>query len=204
MSSKDQELEVKLYVSDLPALETRLRALGAALVQSRTHEVNLRFDTLQGELTRTQRVLRLRQDTAARVTYKGPSLSRGGARLRQEYEFVVSDYQSARNLFEALGYQVSMMYEKFRTTYELDGVQVVLDEMPYGNFLEIEGPDPLSIQAISDKLALNWEERIMDSYTVIFDRLCSALKLPFRDLSFANFKEQDISLAVLGIHPADV
>ena len=30
-----------------------------------------------------------------------------------------------------------MMYEKYRTTYELEDVEVALDEMPTGDFLEI-------------------------------------------------------------------
>jgi len=42
-------------------------------------------------------------------------------------------------VFEALGYAVYMMYEKYRTTFRLDNLEVVLDELPYGNFVEIEG-----------------------------------------------------------------
>jgi adenylate cyclase class 2 len=203
MKSKDQELEVKFHVLDLSKLENRMRDWDTAVVQPRTHEVNLRFDTPQGELARTERVLRLRQDTAARVTYKGPSLSQEGVRLRQEYEFVVSDHQAARNLFEALGYQVSMMYEKYRTTYDMQGVFVTLDEMPYGRFLEVEGPDPASIRSVSHRLGLDWDARVLESYTLIFDRLRLSLALSFRDLSFANFSSLDVSLDVLGIHPAD-
>src|SRR3990172_1232689 len=137
---KGTELEIKLYLNDLPAFRQRLEALGAKLVQLRVHEVNLRFDTPEGSLTRSLQVLRLRQDTAARLTYKGPGEDTGGVRARRELEFTVSDFEAARALLEALGYQVSLMYEKYRTTYDLDGVYVTLDEMPYGDFAEIEGP----------------------------------------------------------------
>ena len=58
----DSELEVKFYLVDLPALETRLRELGANQSSLRTYELNLRFDTQEGSLSRTRRVLRLRQD----------------------------------------------------------------------------------------------------------------------------------------------
>jgi len=33
-----------------------------------------------------------------------------------------------------------MMYEKYRTTFTIGSLEVVLDELPYGNFVEIEGP----------------------------------------------------------------
>ncbi|HEX7975021.1 MAG TPA: hypothetical protein VF498_11485, partial [Anaerolineales bacterium] len=65
---KDQELEVKYYISDLTALERRLLSLGASLVQPRVRETNLRFDTPQGSLAQGFQVLRLRQDTEARLT----------------------------------------------------------------------------------------------------------------------------------------
>ena len=72
MGQNQQELEVKLYLENLPALKGKLERLGAELTEARLHEVNLRFDLPGGELTRSAQVLRLRQDTAARITYKGP------------------------------------------------------------------------------------------------------------------------------------
>ena len=127
---KDQELEVKFYVKDLASVERRLVALEARLVQPRAHEINLRFDTPAGDLARGLQVLRLRQDTAARLTYKGPAQARDGVRVRQEIEFVVEDFETARAFLEALGYRVSMLYEKFRTVYDIDDVHVTLDELP--------------------------------------------------------------------------
>jgi adenylate cyclase class 2 len=124
-------------------------------------------------------------------------------RLRQEFEFTVSDYGAARKLFEALGYEVSLLYEKYRASYLLGGVHVTLDEMPYGEFLEVEGPDPDSIRATAQQLDLDWGARVLDSYTVLFERLRSVMGFTFRDLSFANFKQLGVTLAELGIPFAD-
>jgi adenylate cyclase class 2 len=202
MSKSDQELEVKYYLASLAELEGRLKRLGARLAQPRVHEVNLRFDTPASDLSRSLRVLRLRRDSEARVTFKGPGSEVGGARLRQELEFTVSDFDTARALFEALGYQVYLMYEKYRTTYELNGVLVTLDEMPYGSFAEIEGPDGDRIQAAAQSLGLDWANRILDSYTTLFDRVQEALGLAFRDLSFANFQGVEVPVQALGIGPS--
>ena len=190
---KNQESEVKFYVQDLPAIERRLKSLDAILVQPRTFEINLRFDTPELDLSRNLRVLRLRQDTAARLTFKGPARGVEGVRVRQEIEFIVEDFEAARSLLEALCYQVSMGYEKFRTVYDLGEVHITLDEMPYGNFVEIEGPDPESILDVNLDLGLVWEACAPESYVAIFDRLKKELGLEFRDLSFENFSWLEIS-----------
>jgi len=203
MSSTNQELEVKFYLSDLPRLKASLEALGALLEQPRTHEINLRFDTPERILLNSGRLLRLRQDSAVRVTFKGPGSIVGGARLRQELEFTAGDFASAQAVFEALGFEVMMMYEKQRATYRLGTVLVTLDEMPYGSFAEIEGPDGESIQGAAHQLGLNWEQRVLDSYTMLFEQARAVLGFTFRDLSFANFSGSAVPPEILGVKPAD-
>jgi adenylate cyclase class 2 len=203
MNSEDMELEVKFYLSNRKELEEKLIVQGGQLKDPRVHEINLRFDTPDQSLLNTGRLLRLRLDKRARVTYKGLGSIESGARLRQELEFTVSDFDTARALFEALGYQVYMMYEKYRTTYTLGNLEVVLDEMPYGDFAEIEGPDGQSIQTAAQRLDLNWDTRILDSYTVLFERVRAQLGVGFRDLSFENFKGLTVTPEMLGELIAD-
>ena len=192
MASSGEELEVKFYVPDLARVAERLQALsaalGAKLVQPRQHETNLRFDTPNGDLVRQRQVLRLRQDDAARLTFKGPGREVDGIQQRQELEFTVSNFGMAQRFLEALGYQVIWMYEKYRQTYALGDVLVTLDELPFGNFIEVEGPDGGSIQAAAQALGLDWEQRILVSYAALFEQARQALEFTFRDLSFENFR----------------
>jgi adenylate cyclase, class 2 len=203
MSKSAQELEVKFYLSTLTGLENRLKALDAALVQPRVHEVNLRFDTPDMQLTRSSQVLRLRRDNQSILTYKGPGQEIDGVRLRQELEFTVGDFEMAKAFFEALGYQVSVIYEKYRAVYDLGAVHITLDEMPYGNFAEIEGPDGKIIQETARLLVLDWETRIIDSYLVLFDRVKTVLGLSFRDLTFENFQSIPVPASALGTRLAE-
>ena len=203
MSGKDTELEVKFYLSRPKELEEKLIAQGAQLKDPRVHEINLRFDTPDLSLLNTGRLLRLRNDSRARVTYKGLGSIEGGARLRKELEFTVSNFDTARETFEALGYEVYMMYEKFRTTFMLGNLEVVLDELPYGDFVEIEGPDGESIQQAARQIGLNWDARILESYTVLFEYARMHLGFDFRDLSFENFKGLPVTPEVLGVMVAD-
>lgn len=203
MAGKDKELEVKFFLAHPERLSARLEALGAQISAPRVHEVNLRFDTPSGALTRSGCLLRLRQDSQARLTYKGPGQVSGGARLRQELEFTIGDLSTAQAVFEALGYQVMLMYEKYRTTYALGAVLVTLDEMPYGHFAEIEGPDGASIQAAAQSLGLDWERRNLDSYVMLFEAARAALGFTFRDLSFENFHSLVVPPSAMGVLPAD-
>jgi adenylate cyclase class 2 len=202
MNTSDTELEVKFYLAKRKAMQAKLGQLGQ-VIAPRVHEINLRFDTPDFSLTSTGRLLRLRLDSRARVTYKGTGSVEGGARLRQELEFTVSDFETARKLFEALGYQIYTMYEKFRTTYKLGNVEVALDELPTGDFLEIEGPDSGSIREIASSLDLNWNARILESYTMLFEHLREGLGFTFRDLSFANFEGIKVSPNMMSIMIAD-
>lgn len=202
MNIEGSELEVKFYISKRKELEMKLGRLGQ-VIAPRVLEVNLRFDTPDRSLTAAGKVLRLRRDTKSRVTYKGEGKLEGGANLRQELEFTVSDFNTTRAVFEALGYQIYTIYEKYRTTYEMDNVEVVVDELPTGDFLEIEGPDSESIKLAAQQLGLNWDAGIMASYTVLFERLKGRLGLSFRDLSFENFKGLEVSPQDLGVTIAD-
>ena len=59
-------------------------------------------------------MLRLRRDSSVRLTYKGPGKTIDGVHLRKEIEFAASDFDAAQAFLEALGYQVQMIYEKYR------------------------------------------------------------------------------------------
>ena len=195
MCANRQEIEAKFYVQDLGKVEARLQELGARLLRPRVYELNLRYDRPDGSLRHEHRVLRLRQSDDVRLTYKGPSSVLDGAMSRQEIEFTVGDFETTKAFLEALDYRIIAMYEKYRTVYELEtpgvskdaGCLVMLDELPYGNFVEIEGPDAVSIHAAADRLGLKWEAAIAESYLKLFERLRDKLGFTFRDLTFENF-----------------
>lgn len=197
------ELEVKFLLSDPGAFVARLETIGAELIAPRIHETNLRFDTPTLALRNSYQVLRLRQDAKIRVTYKGPGMLQDGVRARQEIEFGVDNFEAAKATFEALGYEVSFVYEKYRATYHFKEVEIVFDETPLGTFTEIEGPTPEAIQGTALALGLNWEARINDSYVYLFEKAQHALGLSFRDLTFDNFRDIVILPEALGANYGD-
>ncbi len=198
------EVEIKFYLTDMTAYEKRVRSIGASLVRSRTREVNYRFDTPEMSLAREHRVLRLRQDNSIILTYKGPTEVKDGVSVRPEIELEVSDFQAASDLLEALGFRLSLKYEKWRTIYQLGDLEITLDEMPFGNFTEIEGGDPAQIQKTAALLALDWKTGITNSYLLLFDHLKSARNLVINDLTFEALKNITVKPSDLGVKASDL
>src|SRR5262245_36417634 len=191
-----RETEAKFYVTSLEKIEKRLISMGARRLQERALELNLRFDTPDGQFQREGRVLRLRQDEAAHLTYKDGSESSGGAVSRRELEFDVSDFDVAQEFIEALGYKVVFIYEKYRTTYELDNAHIMLDETPISHFVEIEG-ELGKLKPLAEQLGLQWDAAVPASYHALFERVRSARSMQVRDLTFANFEN-------IAVHPGDL
>lgn len=198
-----QEREIKLLLSDLEALARRLESAGASLSQPRVYELDLRFDDAQGTLSTEHRVLRLRRDRATHLTYKGPAQLGQPVSVRDEIEVEVSDFEKTRMLLEALGYHVSVFYEKYRRTYLFQGAQVMLDEMPYGTFCEIEASSSDQIMAIAQQLGLDPDCKVLESYLALFDRLRTEKGWTMTNLSFADFAGLSLTPADLGLRPAD-
>ena len=203
MAGTNWEVEVKFYLWNMASLEQRVKALPATLCQPRTHERNLRFDTRDRNMSAAFRVLRLRKDTANWLTYKGPGWIVDGVRQREEIEFQISDFDQARVLLEALGYQVVLVYEKYRAVYEYNGTLIALDKTPLGDFVEIEGPDAASIKALSQLLGLDWSSRIHKSYVELFEQVRQNINAPVVHLTFDELAGIEVASSHLGVQYAD-
>ncbi len=199
-----QETEVKFYVNNLSRVEMRLRELKAHLIQARVHEANLRFDNTNGDLRKEFKVLRLRNDTEAKFTFKGPNEERSdGVLNRKEIEFSVSSFDAAKEFLEALGFKPIAFYEKYRTTYEWNNVHIMLDELPYGFFVEVEGENVNTLREVTGHLGLNWEATVKLGYLDLFNRIAAKYNLDTGQLSFEALKQFKISEEDLSVIPAD-
>lgn len=202
-SDTPMEIEGKWLVQELRSLEFRLNVLGAECIQPRVYENNLRFDTPNRELSGQWKVLRLRQDNNARFTFKSPQKTEGGIRSNVEIEFTVGDFEKAKQFLKALGYEMYFRYEKYRAIYMLDGCYIMLDEMPYGDFIEIEGEDSDAVVALAEKLELDIHASSALNYAGLFDYYCQQTGCGFQHLTFAAFDGVTVTPKQLGLRYAD-
>jgi len=178
------EIEAKFWVPDLEAFRSRALAAGGKVLRPRLLEHNERFDTPDGRLRRSGEVLRLRRDQRQTLTFKRAL----GSETRSETELEVDDLEAARNLLLGLGFVPIFIYEKYREVLALDDSQVMLDELPFGTFVEIEGPSLESIGRIAARLGLDWTQRVARSYLSIFEALRQRLGLTAADVTFVGLQ----------------
>lgn len=198
MSDEGLEIEVKFLVKELATIRRRLERAGASLVKPRIYEHNIRFDTPWQSLMLQGKLLRLRQDKVARITYKGEpeETHLSEARVREEIEMEVDDFDAAVAILGKVGLEPQQVYEKYRETFQLGQVEVVLDEMPFGDFIELEG-DEGAITNAAELLELDWSKRILTNYLGLMQQLKSTHNLPFDDLTFENFAGRRASISDL-------
>jgi adenylate cyclase class 2 len=110
------------------------------------------------------RVLRLRRAGGrAILTYKERYASDSSIKRQREDETAIEDADALAAILEALGYKPVIVYEKRRETWAFTNVEVVIDELPFGFFVEIEGEE-YSILEAEQSLNLNNVETENASY----------------------------------------
>jgi adenylate cyclase class 2 len=158
------ETELKIPVADLAQVRSTLAACGATLVHDNEREVNLLLDTADRELAARGCVLRLRRYGARRVlTFKGPAAFEGRIKVRTEHELEIGNLEAMLAVFEALGFSSAVRYEKDREAWRFEGVEVVLDHTPMGEFVEVEGPAP-QLEPVARSLGLDPTQAVRGSY----------------------------------------
>lgn len=189
------EVEVKFWVADVAEMRQRIGAAGGVLHRGRVYERNIRYDNAWQGLMRQDKLLRLRQDSRNVITFKGPAQNVDVAqvKIREELEIEVNDFDTAAAILQRLGFEPVQVYEKYRETFQLGLVEVVLDEMPFGNFMELEGGEG-EIVAAAARLGLDWEQRILANYLYLLSLVNNHYGLTITDLTFANFAGLDISM----------
>jgi adenylate cyclase class 2 len=188
------EIEVKFYVPVPSQIQQRLDDLGA-VAAPKVFETNLRFEDCNNSLIKSNQLLRLRQDNRCRLTYKcAPCQNHSECKVYQELEVDVGDMETMTAILKALGFRMVQVYEKWRQTYSWRNVLICMDTMPYGEFMEIEGPEK-NIKEAVDALDLQWNKRILGNYLAIFETLRKQVHLPFYDLTFGNFKKYPVDIS---------
>ncbi len=198
-----KEIEAKFYVTDLAGVAARLEALGAELVHSRILEENWRYDTPERALNAVHQMLRLRKSHKITLTYKSASVDVDGTSQRTEYETEVEDIEQIRAILAALGYVVTDRYQKYRTEYTLAGMTIMLDELPIGDFVEIEGHFVSEIQGCAADLGLDWDTCITENYLLLFNRLKRKISLDGAQLTFDELKGTLVTAESLGVRESD-
>lgn len=117
----------------------RLHLVNAEFIASEFEENTL---LLGADLDPNVSVLRIRRvGNKAILTLKRRLPSTSSIKHQNEIETVVDDADALTAIFVDLGFRPGLVYEKRRAKWRIDKVEVVMDELPFGFFMEIEGEE---------------------------------------------------------------
>ena len=135
--SLEIEKKYRLQSDDVARIKASLAELGGEFV-GREFETNTIFS---GEALRAvAAIVRIRAtDQRVILTYKRRMPSEFDVKTQIEHEVDISDAGAAASILAELGLTPWLLYEKYRDTWKFRSVEVVLDELPFGLFMEIEG-----------------------------------------------------------------
>lgn len=167
-----QEIEAKFLRVDPDAIRAKLTALGAHCEQPMRLMRRAMFDHPDGrnqksiKLGKHSQKLRVRDEgDKVTITYKASNDSN----YVHEVETTVGSYQEMTKILEAVGFVIYTYQESRRETRKYKSVEVVIDEWPWLTpYIEIEGPDEISIKTAAKDLGFDWDNAKFGSVDTVY------------------------------------
>jgi len=151
-----KEVEVKIIDIDASEIIARLESLGAQRIfDGEMHAIY--YDFPDRRLTRDHDIIRLRRESDLSVLVFKKFIGDEAAKIREEHEVTVSDFETARRILEGIGLIPWLSMRKHRITYALGSEHIeidkYLDDYEYiPVFMEIEGTDIGSVHRCAEQL----------------------------------------------------
>lgn len=165
------EIEVKFCNVDVEDVRSRLQAVGAhlevpmremrrALIEEDHHAAENMFIRIRDEGDKVTLCLKK----------KTKSLEESTIDSTYEIETTVGDFDKTIEIFSVAGWKYLIYQESRRETWQLDEVEVVIDEWPWINpYIEIEGLSEDSVRAGANKLGFDWSDAKFGSVDIIYN-----------------------------------
>ena len=147
------EKKIRLTKEQRDAVVQRLQEVGALLVREEEFEENTIYSG--GSLSRETDVLRLRRvGERALLTFKQRVPTAAAIKHQREEETEVADAAAMHAILELSGFTPALVYEKRRQTWAFRQTEVVIDELSFGLFMELEGEED-AIEAAERELGVD-------------------------------------------------
>ncbi len=164
------EIEKKYRLSDerRDLIVASLKAAGAVFEREDEEENTIYNGNVLAE---TGAIVRIRRTaTHSVLTYKRRIEGLSAVKRQIEYETEISDPDAADKIVRGLSLTPRLVYEKRRRIWKFRKVEVVIDELPFGLFMEIEG-SVSSIKEVEMLLDIEDLEAELDTYPRLTERL---------------------------------
>lgn len=120
------EHELRILEISLPKVEATLLGAGAKKVQERILQRRYTYDVIPAQRNKWMRL----RTNGVKTTLAIKHVTGQGVSDTKEVEIEVDDFETTAALLEEMGLKAKSYQENYRTHYELNGVEVMLDEWP--------------------------------------------------------------------------
>ena len=162
------EYEAKFPNIDKDEIRERLKKAGAQLVRPEFLQKRCTFNLPKGHEINGG-WLRVR-DEGDKITMTLKIVD--GEKIENQKEIIlkVDNFSEAENFLILLGCNKKSYQETKREMWELDGVEVDIDEWPYLEpYVEVEGKNEEAVNKVSEKLGFDYDKAIFCCVTTLYN-----------------------------------
>ena len=176
------EKKYRLSAEERNRVRASLADAGAKFIRREREENTIYSSTA---LRQTGAILRIRKIGEKTIlTFKRRTENAFDVKKQIEHETEVSDADAIKEIVSGLGLTPVIVYEKFRDTWSYRSVEIVIDELPFGLYMEVEG----SITAIKEaEMLLDLDDLETEHET--YPRLTARLGVKAGEVTEARFKD---------------
>jgi adenylate cyclase class 2 len=155
------EIEIKFKIDKPQRVRNLLKEKGGLFI-GKAFERTIRFDTPNKDLEKAGKFLRIKTGFANTITLK-ERVANSNYKERREMETTVGDPKEMIMILKKLGFTKTLIMEKYREKWEINKTEVVIDKLPMGNYIEIEG-EKKTINKVIEILNLDAKQKILGTY----------------------------------------
>lgn len=156
------EIEATFVDIDKDKLRTKLKAIGATLVQPEILMRRVVFNVGPHSFIRVR-------DEGNRIVLTYKNHLNSTLTGTEEINVEVSDYESTIAILKAGGLQPKSEEDSYREEWLLDDVEIDIDTWPWiPSYVEIEGPSEEKVRKVSEQLGFDMNEAIIGSVDEVY------------------------------------
>jgi adenylate cyclase class 2 len=161
------EYEATFIDIDKEAIRKKLTQAGAELVRPEFMQKRITFNLPAGHEIEGG-WLRVR-DEGDKITMTLKVIDGNKIEDQKETTIKVDDLNQAAQLLSKIGCRQKSYQETKREIWELDGVEIMIDEWPYLEpFVEIEGKSEQAVRTVAEKLGFDYSKALFCPTTTIY------------------------------------
>jgi adenylate cyclase, class 2 len=162
------EHELRILEIDPVAIGQKIVEAGGRKVQDRLLQKRYTYNVIPVDRNKWVRL----RTNGAKTTLAIKHVTGSGVSDTKEIEVEVSDFKAAASLMNEMGIKANSYQENYRTLYEFNGAEIMVDEWPLiPPYFEIEAESPEAVHETIKKLGFDLEHATGLDVSSIYEQI---------------------------------